>query len=120
MAKVYKIRGMHCASCAVNIERILKKEPAVFLAEASYGNESVKLDFDDKKVSVSDLSRTIEPLGYSILAEKTDENKDQDMHKEGHDHSKMLKEEELNAMRSQVWILMPLAGLSILSMTFDF
>ena len=69
--KIYKIKGMHCASCAGIIEKTLKKTEGVISAEANYGNESVKLSFDQNKINLESLSKKIEPLGYSFIFEKS-------------------------------------------------
>ena len=45
-SKTFKIKGMHCASCAVVIEKELKKVPGVGIVEANYGTESVRVIFD--------------------------------------------------------------------------
>lgn len=63
----YKIRGMHCASCGAIIETTLKKIDGVRSAEANYGTESVKIDFDGTKTNPASLSAQIEPLGYSLI-----------------------------------------------------
>ena len=52
----YKIKGMHCASCAIMIEKTLKKVVGVIGAEANYGTESVKLAFDESKTNPQQLS----------------------------------------------------------------
>ncbi|MFZ3015701.1 MAG: cation transporter, partial [Minisyncoccia bacterium] len=62
---IYKIRGMHCASCAGIIEKTFKKTDGVISAEVNYGNESAKLSFDENKIKVENLSDKIKPLGYS-------------------------------------------------------
>ncbi len=71
-AKTYKIKGMHCASCAGIIERTFKKTDGVISAEANYGTESVKIAFDESKTSPDKLSQKIEKLGYSLIIETAD------------------------------------------------
>ena len=66
----YDIKGMHCASCANTIEKTFKKTEGVENAEANYGNESVKVSFDSSKVTPEELSKKIEPFGYSLRLEK--------------------------------------------------
>ena len=70
--ETYKIKGMHCASCAVIIENEFKKADGVELAEANYGNESVKVSFDETKIKPDELSKKIEHLGYSLIFPKKD------------------------------------------------
>ena len=39
MKKIYKIKGMHCASCARNIERSVKKVRGVTNASVNFANK---------------------------------------------------------------------------------
>ena len=57
---------MHCASCANIIERTLKKTEGVESVFVNYGTETAKVEFDETKTSPVDLSKKIEPLGYSL------------------------------------------------------
>ena len=101
--KKYEIKGMHCASCASIIEKILKKTEGVILAEANYGNESLKLAFDPAKTNLDTLSKKIEPLGYSIVKPAP-------------------KKEKLLGIKKQRNLLLsvvPIAVVSIVSMTWD-
>ena len=70
--KQFKIKGMHCASCAAMIEKSFKKVDGVTFAEANYGTEAIKVVYDENKTSPEALSKTIEPLGYSLVIPKID------------------------------------------------
>lgn len=65
--QTYKIKGMHCASCAGIIEKTFKKTPGVQSAEVNYGTETAKISFDETKTNQHYLSKKIEPLGYSLI-----------------------------------------------------
>src|SRR3989338_6522342 len=65
--QTFKIRGMHCASCAGIIEKTFKKTEGVESAEVNYATETAKISFDGSKVSPHHLSQKIEPLGYSLV-----------------------------------------------------
>ncbi len=67
----FKIKGMHCASCASIIERTLKKSGDVASVEVNYGTEKAKVAFNSAKVTAHDLSKHIEPLGYSLEIPQT-------------------------------------------------
>ena len=58
--KIYKIKGMHCASCAGIIEKTFKKIEGVESAEVNYGTENVKVVFDESKTNPQELSSKIE------------------------------------------------------------
>ena len=64
--KIYKVKGMHCASCSSIIQKTLKKIDGVSLIEVNYGTEKAKVSFDPIKTNPQELSKQIEPLGYSL------------------------------------------------------
>lgn len=65
------VKGMHCASCAKTIEWKLKEVKGVASCEVNYGNEKLKIEFDPEVTNVTELSKNIEPFGYSLYgAEK--------------------------------------------------
>lgn len=129
----YKIRGMHCASCANIIERTFKKVEGVESVSANYGNESVKVSFDTGKTSPEALSKTLEPLGYSlILPKKEKEHVGHDMSaaemgmsEEEHaahtgiGQSKEEKLAEVKEMYSKVRIALPLAVITTVIMVWE-
>lgn len=119
---VYKIKGMHCASCAGIIEKTFKKVEGVQSAEANYGTESVKVSFDAEKTSPEDLSKSIEPLGYSLILPTAEEmGMSESEHAEhlGLSQSKKDKIVEIEDMRKKVLSVMPLAAFSIFVMGWD-
>lgn len=121
----YGIKGMHCASCSAIIEKTLKKVDGVQSATANYGTESVKIEFDAVKTSPHDLSKTIEPLGYSLIipedgsAEAMGMSTDEHAAHLGIDQSKREKLAELGRLRREVWALLPLALFSAFIMGWD-
>jgi P-type Cu+ transporter len=60
------ILGMHCASCAYTIQKTLSKAKGVVTCEVNYGNEKAKIEFDPGKTTLDELSKNIEPFGYSL------------------------------------------------------
>src|SRR3989344_3471056 len=63
----FRIKGMHCASCALIIEKTLKKEGGVNSVEVNYGTEAAKISYDKEKTNISKLSEKIKPFGYSFI-----------------------------------------------------
>ncbi|MBP6945845.1 MAG: cadmium-translocating P-type ATPase [Candidatus Pacebacteria bacterium] len=64
--QTYRVKGMHCASCSSTIEKTFKKVEGVHSAEVNYGTEKAKVSFDPAKTNAHELSKKIEPLGYSL------------------------------------------------------
>ena len=121
--KTYKIKGMHCASCASIIERTLKKSGDVESIEVNYGTEKAKVSFDPAKVSPHDLSKHIEPLGYTFEIPQTGSemgmSEDEHAVHLGLNQTKKEKRAELRDMRTKVLSALPLAVFSIIVMAWD-
>lgn len=132
-AQIYKIRGMHCASCSAIIEKTLKKESGVEMAEVNYGTEKAKIAFDETKTDIKKLSSKIEPLGYSIVdqmdhgAHKAHDSTAEEMGMSEEEHaahlglnqSKEEKLEEIRNMKKLVLSALPLAAVSVFAMIAD-
>ncbi|MFZ3011915.1 MAG: heavy metal translocating P-type ATPase [Minisyncoccia bacterium] len=120
--KTYKIKGMHCASCANIIEKTFKKVDGVEVAEANYGNESVKVSFDATKTSPEKLSQGIEPFGYSLVLPTAGEmGMSENEHAEhlGLNQSKKEKLTEISEMRTKVISAIPLSVISVFVMGWE-
>ncbi len=59
------ITGMHCASCAANTEKALKKLDGVQSASVNIASESASVRYDPEKVSTADLQKAITDAGYT-------------------------------------------------------
>ncbi len=123
----YRIKGMRCASCAVIIEKTLKKEKGVDSVEVNYGTETAKIAYDATQTTPEKLSKNIEPLGYSLAipASTTPTAESMGMSAEEHaahlglDQSKQEKMAEIASMRTKVLSAIPLAIFSLIVMTWD-
>ena len=62
-----KVLGMHCTSCAMNIDDALEELEGVYSADTNYAKGEVKVSFDDSLVSASDITRVIQQQGYDTL-----------------------------------------------------
>ena len=105
--KIYKIKGMHCASCASVIERTIKKMDGVEEIAVNNGTENAKISFDAGKTSAEQFNAKLEPLGYSLVIS--------DEIKKGKDD----KKDELKDMKMKVMSAIPLAVISVFVMTWD-
>lgn len=123
--QAYSIKGMHCASCASIIEKTFKKVDGVAEVSANYGNESVAVSYDDTKTNPHHLSKTLEPLGYSLVipeeqtAEAMGMSADEHAAHLGLNQTKKEKLAELATMKYQIISVIPLAFFSIFLMTWE-
>ncbi len=95
-----KVGGMHCASCALNIETALKKTGGIVSADVSFPLERARITYDPELISVSDMIKTIESVGYtaSEKLEKSDADREQ-----------RAREEEIKRQRINFIIALVLA-----------
>ncbi|MCX6258735.1 MAG: heavy metal translocating P-type ATPase [Bacteroidia bacterium] len=63
------ILGMSCATCAINVESMLKAQDGVAEASVSYAGNTVFVEYDPDKVSVAQLSESVKSIGYELLTE---------------------------------------------------
>ena len=128
--KIYKIKGMHCASCASIIERTVKKIDGVEDISVNNGTENAKIVFDSSKTSAESFNKKLEPLGYSLIApmdhsmesmSASSMGMSENEHAEhlGLNQSKNEKIEEIKDMKSKVMSAIPLAIFSVFVMTWD-
>ncbi len=61
--EIYKIRGMHCASCAMNIQKALLKLPGIKSAEANFGSETALIEYDEEKIGPKDFAKAVYDAG---------------------------------------------------------
>ena len=67
---VYRIKGMHCASCAILINKTLERTKGVKSANANYGSERLLLEYDPEEVKTEDIHALVKKLGYSLILPK--------------------------------------------------
>jgi Cu+-exporting ATPase len=63
------ISGMHCVSCSLNIQTVLKKMSGIINSEVNYSLGKAFVEYDDKKVSLSEIEKVITELGYQVIKE---------------------------------------------------
>ena len=94
MKNEFNIKGMHCAACALTIEKKLNKLPDVKKANVNFATEkaTVEHNSDDQKII-----KAVKDSGYEaqVIA-----NEQKDSHDSHHDHSKMTKDNEVKKERN--------------------
>ncbi len=60
------VTGMTCASCAINIERAMKKLPGVKQASVNFGSEQASVSFDPEEVQLPKVVQKIKDAGYGV------------------------------------------------------
>jgi copper chaperone CopZ len=63
---IFKISGLHCTSCSLNIDGTLEETTGVVSAATSYAHSTTQVTFDPQKISLKEIQAIIEGLGYTI------------------------------------------------------
>lgn len=103
--KTVSVKGMHCASCAINIETKLAKEKAVKNVKVNYASEKATIEFDNRETSIDKLNSLVKEIGYEL-----------DVNTENQDTVKLA---ELRILKTRLYFLLPFAILLFLYMLYD-
>ena len=60
-----KIEGMHCTSCAMNIDGELEDTEGVKSSSTNYAKQNTEVEFDDSKINLQKIINIIKTVGYS-------------------------------------------------------
>lgn len=106
------IRGMHCASCAVNIEKQLIKNKNIKSAYVNIATNKAIVEFDNNRLKDSHINTLIENAGYQSEIENIDNLIHDHHHAEYEKDIKRLK----NIFLSSLILSLPLIYISVSEM----
>ena len=69
MKKTIPVIGMACASCSANVERKLNSLDGIQQASVSLPGRSALVDYDPARISLEDMKRAINGIGYDLVIE---------------------------------------------------
>ncbi|MFA5778232.1 MAG: heavy metal translocating P-type ATPase [Candidatus Paceibacterota bacterium] len=129
-SKTYRIKGMHCASCASIIERTVKKINGVENISVNNGTENASISFDESKTNFDQFNEKLEPIGYSLIethdispgnitAKEMGMSENEHSAHLGLNQSKKEKLAEIKDMKTKVMSAIPLAIISVFVMAWD-
>lgn len=67
--KTYKVKGMHCTSCALVIEGDL--EDAGVQARCDYARETLEVEYDPASVAEDTIESVVAKAGYSVVSSRS-------------------------------------------------
>lgn len=95
--KTFSIKGMHCASCVLVLEKSLKSVSGVSQANVNLATEKATVEYDPEKVTDKELTSAVANVGYQALVNEELQSEDQE---------KAAKQKELKALKIKViWSL---------------
>jgi copper chaperone CopZ len=63
--QIFKISGMHCTGCTLEIDDALEESEGVEESNTHYAKAETEVKFDPEKISVDKLTKLIETVGYT-------------------------------------------------------
>jgi len=96
----FPIQGMHCASCAVRLEKALKESAGVSEAVVNFALNKAEVAFDETKNNEHGLHKTVEAEGYKVPVMNHDKHGNQN-----HDHMSHGGETGINRLTITALIL---------------
>src|SRR5437764_12680548 len=63
----FALEGMMCASCAMRIEKGLKKVPGVLDASVNLATEQASVTFDPAQTGIEQMAQKVEAVGYKAI-----------------------------------------------------
>lgn len=61
----FKINGMHCTSCAMNIDGELEDTEGIKSSSTNYAKQQSEVEFDEDKIDSEKIISIINSVGYS-------------------------------------------------------
>lgn len=61
-----KLSGLHCTSCAVNIDLTIEDIPGVKNSDTNYAKQESEVIFDPKQTNIDSIKTAIHNLGYQV------------------------------------------------------
>ncbi len=103
------LTGMHCASCALLIEKGLKKVLGVKQANVNYAAEKARIIFDASKANADNFIKAVKDAGYSAQVASNDP-----------EIGRNKKMQEIKALQKKFWFSFAFSVPMLFFMLFDF
>jgi Cu2+-exporting ATPase len=111
LKETHPVTGMSCASCATNIESILKSQSGVIEAAVNFADSSVLLEYSPSVTTTESLKQAVQSIGYNMVVQN-----DQHPRQETIDE---IRSAELSSLkRNTIWALIFSVPLLIIGMFF--
>ncbi len=62
-----KISGMHCASCALNLERAFQGRDDIYDARVNFATGTATVEYDPERATLADLEQVVSGAGYAVV-----------------------------------------------------
>ncbi len=108
--KQFPVTGMSCASCVINIESTLSKQPGVVKASVNLASQIATLEFNPSVVTPQDLKEAVTSVGYDLIIDES-ENAREELENLQQKRYKLMK-------KRTIWAIVLAIPLLLISMVF--
>ncbi len=71
MIKIYPVTGLHCANCAINVEKTLKKQPGIANASVNFADSTARVEYETQdSANELTLQSAVRSIGYDLIVEE--------------------------------------------------
>jgi len=108
--KTFPVLNMHCAGCANNVEKTIKKMQGVLEASVNFATNTLNVSYESDKLTPGEIRAAVLSAGYDLIIE--DDPKEESLQEAQQAYIHILKRKVIG-----VWILtVPMLVLSMLLM----
>jgi len=65
--KVFKVSGMHCTGCTLEIDDVLEETEGIEESNTHYAKAQTEVKFDSDKVNTDKIIELIKKVGYDAI-----------------------------------------------------
>lgn len=69
LKKTLPVTGMHCAACALTVEKTLKDQPGVKEASVNYANGHALIEYSEHEADFRQIEKAVKGIGYGLINE---------------------------------------------------
>ena len=68
--KNFPVLNMHCAGCANNVERTVRKLPGVIEASVNFATNTLTVSYESDKLAPGEIRAAVLAAGYDLIVEE--------------------------------------------------
>ena len=89
--EIIKIKGMHCAACAINVSKALNKQSGIKKADVNFATERAGVEFNDKEINLDKVKKVISEAGYEVVENGAENHSEHDGHQGKSENKQKIK-----------------------------
>ena len=68
--KAFPVLNMHCAGCANNVEKTVKKLPGVIEASVNFATNTLTVSYEKEQLTPGEIRAAVLAAGYDLIVEE--------------------------------------------------